>query len=115
MIYLSHQNGDRTSRISQSLAKKLSFVEADLNCLNSRLRKFAHIFLYAVLAILFGFTLVLNEKTLLCLGVIILFAWADEATKQWISGRHFSWIDVGLNIIGFIIGVVLLLIVINVF
>ena len=24
----------------------------------------------------------------------------DEATKPWIQGRHFSWFDVGLNLIG---------------
>ena len=34
----------------------------------------------------------------------IVWAWADEATKPLVQGRHFSWFDVGLNIEGIKVG-----------
>ena len=36
----------------------------------------------------------------------IVWAWADEATKPLVQGRHFSWFDVGLNVLGIAIGMI---------
>jgi hypothetical protein len=46
-------------------------------------------------------------------GVGAVFVWAllDEVTKIPIRGRHFSWLDVGLNLGGAALGMVLWLLV----
>ncbi|WP_373218865.1 hypothetical protein [Ruminococcus sp. 5_1_39BFAA] len=36
--------------------------------------------------------------------IAAVWSYVDEATKPWIQGRHFSWFDVGLNLIGTFIG-----------
>ena len=35
-----------------------------------------------------------------------VWSYVDEATKPLIQGRHFSWFDVGQNLIGTVIGAV---------
>ena len=35
------------------------------------------------------------------------WAWADEATKRWCRGRHFSWADVARNLAGVLLGLAL--------
>lgn len=108
MTYLSHQDGEHTRRTSRELAEKLSFLEMDVGLLNSKLRKAAHVVVFAVFMILFGITLRLGGYS--CCGVIgvVLWSYIDEATKPLIEGRHFSWVDVGLNLIGVVIGVMVL-------
>lgn len=110
MTYLSHQDGNHTKKISRDLAEKLSFfAKNDIMRLNSQLRHLAHIFLYAVLTMLFGTMLMFGTGQFLYLSLIVFWAWVDEATKIWIQGRHFSWGDVGLNILGFGVGLAALL------
>jgi len=104
MTWLSHQDGEHTQKTSYELAKKLSFLDQDMDKLNRCLRKIAHIALFWVFTILLGMTLmfgVLPEWPLLFAAV---WSYADEATKPWIQGRHFSWIDVVLNLIGVMFG-----------
>ena len=60
MTYLSHQDGEHTGRTSRELAEKLSFLDSDINILNGRLRRLAHVAVYAVLTILFAITLKLG-------------------------------------------------------
>ena len=46
MTYLSHQDGEHTGRTSRELAEKLSaldFLDSDINILNGRLRRMAHV------------------------------------------------------------------------
>ncbi len=103
MTYLSHQDGEHTGRTSRELAEKLSaldFLDSDINILNRRLRRMAHVVLYAVLAFLLGITLKLGGYSLGLMAVAVVWAWADEATKPLVQGRHFSWFDVGLNVLG---------------
>ena len=89
---LSHMPGDESGRESQALAKLTGINE-------SLLRSAAHIILFVVLSILaiqgYGWS-----------SLIIVSIWClvDEFTKQWIPGRHFSWVDVGLNVIGTALG-----------
>lgn len=54
MTYLSHQDGEHTGRTSRELAEKLSaldFLDSDINILNGRLRRMAHVVVYAVLTV----------------------------------------------------------------
>lgn len=104
MTYLSHQDGEHTGRTSRELADKLSFLDSDINILNGRLRRWAHVVVYAVLTVLLAITLKLGGYSPWLIVGIIVWAWADEATKPLVQGRHFSWFDVGLNVLGIAIG-----------
>lgn len=104
MTYLSHQNGDHTKKTSYELAEKLSFLNADVGFLNSQLRRAAHVVVFAELTIFLGITLRLGGYTLQPLIFTVAWSCIDEATKPLIQGRHFSWNDVGLNLIGVVIG-----------
>ena len=110
MTYLSHQDGEHTGRTSRELAEKLSaldFLDSDINILNGRLRRLAHVVVYAVLTVLLAITLKLGSYSLWLTAGAIVWAWADEATKPLVQGRHFSWLDVGRNVLGIAIGMVI--------
>lgn len=109
MTYLSHQDGEHTGRTSRELAEKLSFLDSDMNILNGRLRRMAHVVVYAVLAVLLGITLELSGHSPWLTAGAIVWAWADEATKPLVQGRHFSWLDVGRNVLGIVIGMVIVI------
>ena len=104
MTYLSHQDGEHTGRTSRELAEKLSFLDTDVNVLNGKLRRLAHIVVFAVLMILLGMTLRIGGMPLRWLLTVVVWSYVDEATKPLIQGRHFSWFDVGLNLLGTVIG-----------
>ena len=107
LFYLSHQNGEDTHETSQTLTDHLSFLLPDTETLHANLRRYAHIILFAVFTFLFTLTLHNSHYPYYFLVFPLLYTWADEATKVFIPGRHFSWFDVGLNLIGVVIGVVL--------
>lgn len=109
MTYLSHQDGEHTGKTSRELAEKLSFLDSDINILNGRLRRMAHVVVYAVLAVLLGITLELSGHSPWLTAGAIVWAWADEATKPLVQGRHFSWLDVGRNVLGIVIGMVIVI------
>lgn len=98
---LSHTPGDRSGRQSETLAK-LSGVDEVL------LRRSAHVFLFLVLGALAG-----AGFGWIGIGSAAVWAVVDELTKPLIPGRHFSWIDVGLNLAGVAVGVGLWLVVYN--
>ena len=94
-IFLSHQSGDASGSESRKLA-------ASLHLDDRFLRSAAHVVLFAALAFsaagVYGF---------LGIAGIILWTVTDELTKPMLhNGRHFSWIDVGYNVIGVVIGAV---------
>lgn len=107
LVYLSHQNGKATHKTSLTLAKILGFLYSDKEKLHKILRRSAHIILFGVFSLLFTLTLHSFSLSLYFLAFPFLYSWADEATKVFSPGRHFSWFDVGLNIIGTILGVLL--------
>ena len=109
MTYLSHQDGEHTGKTSRELAEKLSFLDSDINILNGRLRRLAHVVVYAVLTVLLGTTLELGGHSSWLTAGAIVWAWADEATKPLVQGRHFSWLDVGRNVLGIVIGMVIVI------
>lgn len=92
MTVLSHTPGPTSGAESRWLAKTTGIREG-------MLRRAAHVFLFAVLGLLaglgFGWT-----------GVAVAAVWGliDESTKVWIPGRHCSAMDIGLNLIGCVIG-----------
>ena len=90
---LSHTPGDRSGRQSETLAK-LSGVDEGL------LRRLAHVFQFLVLGVLTG-----AGFGWIGIGTAAVWAVVDEATKPLVPGRHFSWIDVGLNLVGVAVGV----------
>lgn len=105
MTYLSHQDGEHTGKASLGLAKKLKFLNKNINKLNAYLRKAAHIFLFFVFILLLVIALKnMGKKIIYGVVTAIFWAWADERTKLFIKGRHFSWFDVGLNICGVMLG-----------
>lgn len=75
MTYLSHQDGEHTGRTSRELAEKLSaldFLDFDINILNGRLRRLAHVVVYAVLTVLLAITLKFGGHSVwLTVGTIV--------------------------------------------
>ena len=113
MTWLSHQDGEHTSKASMELAEHLTgvfkFLKTDRDVLNGRLRRLAHIFLFFGLTLLLGATLSAASKPLWPgIAAAVVWSWADERTKPFISGRHFGWFDVGLNLLGTAIGAAVL-------
>jgi len=98
---LSHTPGDRSGRQSETLAK-LSGVDEGL------LRRLAHVFLFLVLGVLTG-----AGFGWIGIGAAAVWAVVDELTKPLIPGRHFSWIDVGLNLVGVAAGCLVWMVVYN--
>ena len=109
MTWLSHQSGPKTAEESRALARELQpllpgrYPEA-INCL---LRKAAHVLVFAVLAILASGAAVApgtSAPPAWVYGLLVVWCWGDEATKLLVPGRHFSWLDVGLNGAGVVLG-----------
>ncbi len=127
MTCLSHEDGEHTKETSERLAKKMNDIARNIERvfpfahdrdientkkLNSALRKIAHTALFAVLAVLSVATLAaggLQQYKKVVLLLLVFWSWMDEASKIWVEGRHFSWLDVMLNIIGVAAGNVLFL------
>lgn len=109
MTWLSHQSGPETARESEALARELRplLPGRDLETANYLLRKAAHVGVFAVLAVLVSGTWNKLEAPLPrwgLYGALLLWCWVDEATKPLVPGRHFSWLDVGLNGAGVALG-----------
>lgn len=108
MFWLSHQNGEHTKETSLNLSKKLKssfFLKLDIATLNNYLRKLAHIIVFTIFSILFAITLVTGKLSPYLFILVVFWAWGDEKSKVFIKGRHFSWFDVLLNLLGVMIGV----------
>ncbi len=101
MTYLSHQPGPETSNTSLWLAGLLGDIALD-----GFLRKLAHVVLFLVFSILLSITLRGFGADWKWALLVFLWAVVDEATKPLVVGRHFAWLDVGLNEIGVAIGVI---------
>lgn len=113
MTVLSHQRGEQTSRVSETLARDLEFLlpGPDREMLNAALRKTAHVVVFGVLTVLTGRALGSGGLAAPApgqLAALAVWCWLDEATKPLIPGRHFSWLDVGLNLLGVALGAALL-------
>ena len=90
--WLSHTPGERSGKESKSLSAVLHVNE-------SFLRKAAHVVMFMILA-----ALVAVSFPPWCLWLVAGWALVDEVTKPLVPGRHFSWPDVGLNLLGTAVG-----------
>lgn len=111
MTWLSHQSGPKTARQSRALARGLQPLVPgrDLEQANRILRKAAHLVVFGVLTLLaLGAcrTAPAAVPTGVVYGLLAGWCWLDEATKIGIPGRHFSWLDVGLNGAGVALGAI---------
>lgn len=109
MTWLSHQSGPKTAEESRALARELQplLPGRDLETINFLLRKAAHVVVFAVLAILASGTAAAIGAPVppaWVYGLLAVWCWGDEATKPLVPGRHFSWLDVGLNGAGVALG-----------
>lgn len=94
MLYLSHASGEHTARQSRELHRITRINEKVL-------RVVAHLVCYMVLGVLWAITVDVS----IWLAALIPVAVIDEGTKQFIKGRHTSYPEMGLNILGAAIGV----------
>lgn len=113
MTVLSHQRGEDTRRVSGTLARDLGALlpAPDEERLNTALRRTAHPVVFGVLTLFTGLALRSGGAAVPApgqLALLGLWCWLDEATKPLIPGRHFSWLDVGLNLAGVALGGALL-------
>lgn len=92
-IVLSHTPGVASGAQSQSLSRLTHLPEGFL-------RSFAHVALFLVLALFaaLGFG---PWAFVFC----TIWGVADEATKRWIPGRHCSFEDMVLNLVGVAVGI----------
>ena len=111
MTYLSHEDGEHTSKTSLRLARLLTFLGDDIEEIDRYLRKIAHIVVFAVFTILYCMTVRIAELPIWTMSLVYLFTVVDEATKPLIKGRSFSWYDVILNVAGASIGVLLVMVI----
>lgn len=109
--FLSHQGGEDTKATSLGLARFLFkvFPAIELAVWDYLLRKGAHLFLFAVLAILVWRVIQTTGWTRWLLLFPVFWSWFDEFTKPLVQGRHNDPFDVGLNVIGSALGILLCL------
>ena len=90
-------------------------IEPDegVRMLNWKLRRIAHVVVYTVFAVLMLLTFgeIWSGHTVIAGIVLVVIAVVDEVTKIPIEGRHCSVTDIGLNLIGVAIGVMVILVV----
>ena len=91
-VVLSHTPGDRSGEQSEALACWTHLPERAL-------RRGAHVVLFFLLSVLstLGFG---PWAFVFC----VVWSVADELTKRGIEGRHCSALDIGLNLIGVVLG-----------
>lgn len=99
-VFLSHQGGEESGAESRALAKSLHIPE-------KWLRISAHVILFGLLSFLM-ITAFPELPLWLRIGIVCAWAVVDEWTKGWelFQGRHFSWQDVGWNVLGTAIGII---------
>lgn len=103
--YLSHQNGIRTAQTSMKLAEmlgKTGFLGDE--GLNGKLRRAAHVVVFLVLTVLLSLTLAAWDLDKRWVCVVFVWCFVDEVTKVFVPGRHCSMYEIGLNMIGCLIG-----------
>lgn len=98
-VVLSHTPGERSGHQSEVLSRWTHLPEGTL-------RRAAHIILFFFLSLFAGLGFGIWG-----VGAVALWAVVDEATKPLIPGRHFSALDILLNLVGVAFGIGLWLVV----
>ena len=112
IFFLSSQTGEETTSLSLTITRWLArfFPGVAEETLHLWLRKLAHIGVYFVEgALLFPALLRRTQRPIhsfvLTLTLSALIAAVDEAHKMLIPGRHCSWAEAVLNVLGAALGV----------
>ena len=100
MLVLSHIGGTASSEESRWLSRMTGVKEGIL-------RRYAHVIVYAVLGVLTTVSWSDTALWLKCLALAVI-AVADESSKalRIFEGRHCSVAEIGLNLVGGVLGVV---------
>ena len=120
-FFLSHQGGADTDETSMFLTVRVCRLleyfginPASEEQVNMILRSSAHVVIFLILTTMLCISFMLLKKQHhfripAWVGAIfcVFCAWADEATKIFVDGRHFSVFDVGLNLVGCGVGFVI--------
>ncbi len=115
IIFLSSQPGEATAKISLALARfllrLLNLHESRLDALHAFLRTTAHFVGFFVLgALLYAAMRMTRQKMgnihFWAAGIVSVLGVLDEIKKVFISGRHLSWAEAGLNVIGAWCGII---------
>ena len=105
ILFLSHQNGEKTRNTSMQITRLVAPSGAELDCSDFIVRKLAHFGCYFILTGLAA----LAYSSFLMPYCCIIVALLDEATKDLVPGRHCQFIDICVNIVGVLCGCVFLL------
>lgn len=112
-VLLSSQNGTETGNLSIKISRfiiRFSGLSPDfLYPLNAHLRTAAHVMVFFVLALLGGCAsrVPLTQHSFAPLWfffLCVLFSIFDEIRKAGIPGRHCSFAEAGLNVVGCVLG-----------
>lgn len=128
----SSQDGETSSSISQKVTEfiveiisKFKTIDPELKLqyiekLHPIIRKLAHFSVYAVVGFsMMGFMCTYDIrnifKVLISFGVGLIYAVSDEIHQYFIPGRGPSIIDVGIDVLGVVTGIFLLVILVSIF
>ena len=117
-FYLSWQTGEATGKLSQKLAQFLIAllnrvgITPDPQQFHAGLRLFAHFGVFFVTGVLLACAIaetfpqsnrivLLSVSTVLCTIIAVL----SEVGKLNVSGRHLTWSEAGLNVLGAVCGI----------
>ena len=101
-VILSHTPGTVSGNQSRWLSSMTGVKEG-------LLRRIAHVALFLLLALFSG----LGFERYGFWWFVFIWAFLDELTKIPIPGRHFSWFDVALNMLGAAVGMMVTLMIIR--
>jgi VanZ family protein len=122
VLFLSSQNGEETAGLSLSIARffgrLLGLTEGGISVFHLALRTAAHIAVYFLLGVLAcgaaaaTFPQKGHTAAWACtLAVCAVIAVVDEIRKAAIPGRHCSFEEAGLNVLGCVLGALLILLI----
>lgn len=112
-LFLSSQTGAETGNLSMSISsfigKALGLAESTTPTINTVIRKAAHIVVYLILSSFAAAAAIITFTKhrfawLWPLPPCVLIAILDEVRKAAIPGRHCSWGEAGLNVLGCVVG-----------
>lgn len=117
MLFLSHENGDESGKITGNIAEKIGQAtietenmpwyekEAAFNNINLTIRSLAHVVVFCVFSILVVLTVrAWKKRQLYAIFFLAFWSVGDEFLKYFTDGRHCDFVDILKNLIGVLIG-----------
>ena len=132
IFQFSAQNGETSSGLSKKVVSKIINTFSYTKNLSENtkykiieksqpiVRKLAHFTIYTVVGILImafisTYNIILLKKFIISIGVGLVYAVSDEIHQYYVPGRTPKLMDVGIDIAGVFLGIIIVLIVISVF